>query len=188
VKKVVKKIKKPFGKLLENPVYGIAAILVLVLIAGGAALLLLTGDDDKGSTAKTTTEQQKKAKKDPGIEAAKKRKVKPAPVVNQSGTLDVARSEGRLAVAQARGRIKNPAGVSVRVSAAPKQMVTVAYQISCYKPAGTRVSTGRYRVRPPNTRSLPLPLSGAKECTATVSAQLTRGGRNGRVKVAVVAG
>ena len=50
-------------------------------------------------------------------------------MINGSGTLDVARREGRLALAQARGRIKKPSGVNVRVSAAPKQMVTVDYQL-----------------------------------------------------------
>ena len=64
------------------------------------------------------------------------------------------------------------------------------YQLSCYKAVGakstTKVSTGRYRTRPPNSRGLSLPLSGADECTATVGAQLTRG--SGRIKVAVSAG
>ena len=159
--------------------------------AAGCWLIFAGGDDDGPDTAKTETER-KKSKDDPLIEKLKKRKVRPAPVRRSPGTLDVARSEGRLAVAQARGRIKNPTGVSVRVSAAPKQEVTVDYQLSCYKAVGktsqTRVRTGRYRVTPPNTNSLSLPISGADECTVSVGAQLTRGGSNRRVKVAVVTG
>jgi hypothetical protein len=188
----VKKIKSKFAEAMADPMLAIIAVVVITIVIGGAAVLLLTGgDDDKGDTAKTTTEAEKKAKKNSGVEAAKHRKVKPAPVVNGSGTLDVARSVGRLAIAQARGRIKNPSGVSVRVSAAPKQTVTVDWNLSCYKAVGkvstTRVGHGRYRTRPPATKSLPLPLSGADECTATVGAQLTKNLGEGRVKVAVLA-
>ncbi len=175
-------------KLIENPLYGTVAVVLVVVLLGGGALLLFGGDDDKDTTTATTTTKEEKAKKDRAKKSAKKRKVKPAPVVSGTGTLDVARSEGRLAVAQARGRIKNPTGVSVRVSAVPKQMVTVDYQLACYRPGGTKVAAGRYRVRPPNIKALSLPFSGAKECTATVNAQLTRGGSSSRVKVAVIAG
>jgi len=187
------KMKDKSLELLSNPLYAMVAIVVVFALVGGTALLLTGGDDDKDDTAKTTTEEdKKKKKKDPGIEAAKKRKVKPAPVISSAGTLDVARSVGRLAIAQARGRIKKPIGVSVRVSAAPKQTVTVDWNLSCYKAVGkvstTRVDHGRYRTRPPATKSLPLPLQGADECTATVGAQLTRNLGEGRVKVAVVAG
>lgn len=180
----MKKIKKPFG----NPLYGMAAVIVLIVLLGLGALLLLTGDDDKDTTATMTTTEQKKAEKQRNAKAARRPKPKPAPVVNGAGTLDVARSEGRLAVAQARGRIKNPTAVSVRVSAAPKQTVTVDYQLACYRPAGTRVAKGRFRILPPATKALSLPFSGATECTVTVNAQLTTGGSNGRVKVAVIAG
>jgi len=185
------KMKKQLNKLVENPFAGFAVVVVVLLVIGGAVVLIFTGDDDSPETAKTKTEK-KKSKDDPLIEKLKKRKVKPAPVRRSPGTLDVARSEGRLAVAQARGRIKNPSGVSVRVSAAPKQEVTVDYQLSCYKAVGktsqTRIANKRYRVTPPNTRPLSLPMSGADECTVSVGAQLTTGGSNGRVKVAVVTG
>jgi hypothetical protein len=186
------KMKKQMNTLVQNPFAGFAlVVVVLLLIGGGVWLIFAGGDDDSPDTAKTETEA-KKGKEDPLIEKLKKRKVTPAPVRRSPGTLDVARSEGRLAVAQARGRIKNPSGVSVRVSAAPKQEVTVDYQLSCYKAVGktsqTRVANKRYRTTPPNTRSLSLPLSGADECTVSVGAQLTTGGSNGRVKVAVVTG
>jgi hypothetical protein len=192
--KAVTKIKTQSLELMSNPLYALAAIVLVLALVGGGALLLFTGGDDGGAdgNAGTTTEGKKKKKKDKGIEAAKKRKVKPAPVVNGNGTLDVARSVGRLAIAQARGRIKHPAGVNIRVSAAPKQTVTVDWNLSCYKAVGkvstTRVEHGRYRTKPPNIRALPLPLQGSDECTATVGAQLTRNLGSGRVKVAVIAG
>jgi len=190
VKKVLDPIKKQFKQAKKHPKIAIPALLATILLIGVLTVLVLAGGDDGEKTATTATEKKKSGKEDPGIAAAKKRKVKPAPVVNGSGTLDVARKEGRLAIAQARGRIKNPSGVNVRVSAAPKQMVTVDYQLSCYKAVHkqhtTKVSSGRYRTRPPSSRGLSLPLPGADECTATVGAQLTKG--SGRIKVAVSAG
>jgi hypothetical protein len=184
-------MKTQFNKLFENPFAGFAVVVVVLLLIGGGVALLFSGGDDKSQTATKTTEK-KKEKEDKLLDKIKKRKVKPAPVRRSPGTLDVARSAGRLAIAQARGRIKSPRGVSVRVSAAPKQEVTVDYQLSCYKALGktsqTRVANERFRTKPPSTRSLPLPMTGADECTVTVGAQLTTGGRNGRVKVAVVAG
>jgi hypothetical protein len=187
----VKKIKKPFSALIENPLYGAVAVVVLVAVIGGAALLLLTGGGGGNGTATTTT-QKKKSKRDAAIAAAKKRKIKPAPVRRSPGTLDVARSAGRLAIAQARGRLQHPSGVSVHVSAAPKQTVTVDWELSCYraidKSHHTKVAHARYRTKPPSTRSLPLPMSAADECTVSVGAQLTKNGGSGRVKVAVIAG
>ena len=190
-KKVLDPIKNTFRQAKKHPKIAIPAVLVTILLIGVLTALVLAGGDDGGDTQATATQNKGgDDKDDPGVAAAKKRKVKPAPVVTGSGTLDVARREGRLALAQARGRIKTPRSVSVRVSAAPKQMVTVDYQLSCYRADGakstTKVSTGRYRTRPPNSRGLSLPLSGADECTATVGAQLTRG--SGRIKVAVSAG
>ncbi|MEA2191033.1 MAG: hypothetical protein QOI73_1154 [Solirubrobacteraceae bacterium] len=189
--KVLAPIKKQFRNAKKHPKIAIPAVLVTLLLIGGlAALVVAGGGDDGDKSATTATQKKKKGKEDPGIAAAKKRKVKPAPVVNGRGTLDVARREGRLALAQARGRIKNPSGVNVTVSAAPKQMVTVDYQLACYKAVHkqhfTRVKSGRYRTRPPSTRGLAIPLPGADECTATIGAQLTRG--TGRIKVSVSAG
>jgi uncharacterized protein YceK len=185
----VKKMKSQAAKLLANPMIAIVILFVVIVLIGGAAVVLLTGGgDENGETAKTTTEAKKAKKGSAGHKAKRRRKIRPAPVVNGAGTLDVARSEGRLAIAQARGRIKNPAGVRIRVSAAPRQTVTVDWLLACYKPSGTRTAHGRYRTRPPNIRSLPLPLSGAVECTATVGAQLTKNLGSGRVQVAVIAG
>ena len=186
-------IKSLFGTVKENPLIAAGVGVILLLCVGVlVALAVLGGDDEEaGPGASTTPEEKKKSEKD-ALAEIKKRKVKPAPVRRSAGTLDVARSTGRLAIAQGRGRIKNPTGVSVRVSAAPKQTVTVDYQLSCYKATGktsvTKVGQARYRTVPPNIRSIPLPLSGADECVVTVGAQLTRTVGDGRVKVAVIAG
>jgi hypothetical protein len=181
-------IMKQLKQITKHPKIAIPAALVLILVVGVLVALVATGGDDGGTTATTTTgEKASKRKHGRGGGAAKKRRIKPAPVVRGTGTLDVARSVGRLALAQGRGVIKNPSGVRVRVSSAPKQMVTVDWLLACYKVSGTKVGHGRYRVRTPNVHSLPLPTSGARQCTATVGAQLTRYGV-GRVKVAVIAG
>jgi hypothetical protein len=184
----VNTIKKQLKQITKHPKIAIPAALVLILVVGVLAALVATGGDDGSTTAKTTTGERASGRKHGhGSGAAKKRKIKPAPVVRGTGTLDVARSVGRLALAQGRGVIKSPTGVRVRVSSAPKQIVTVDWLLACYKVSGTKVGHGRYRVRTPNIHSLPMPTSGAKQCTATVGAQLTRYGV-GRVKVAVIAG
>jgi len=190
-KKVLDPIKKQFRQAKKHPKIAIPAVLALILLVGVLGALVIAGGSDDGDDTKTTATQKKKDKDDKQTRGGlKKDPIKPAPVVNGSGRLDVARQVGRLAIAQARGRIKNPRGLSVRVSAAPKQMVTVNYQLSCYKAVHkqhtTKVSSGRYRTRPPNSRGLSLPLSGADECTVSIGAQLTRG--SGRIKVAVSAG
>jgi hypothetical protein len=192
VNKFLKPVAGQFKQAKKHPKIAIPAVILFLVLVGGLTALVITAGGG-GEDSKTATEAKRPDKKtDPGIAAAKKRKVKPAPVVNGSGTLDVARSVGRLAIAQARGRIKHPTGVSVRVSAAPKQTVTVTYQLSCYKAIGKRsalkVANEQYRTKPPNVRSLPLPQSGSDECTVTVGAQLTKTAGKGRIKVAVLAG
>jgi hypothetical protein len=186
-------IKNLFGPVKENPLIAGGVGVVLLLAVGVlVAFAVLGGDDEAAGPGESATKKEEKKSEDEILKEIKKRKVKPAPVRRSPGTLDVSRSVGRLAIAQGRGRIKNPSGVSVRVSAAPKQTVTVDYQLSCYKATGktsvTKVGQARYRTVPPNVRSIPLPLSGADECVVTVGAQLTRTVGEGRVKVAVVAG
>ncbi|HEX4345595.1 MAG TPA: hypothetical protein VHZ31_08540 [Solirubrobacteraceae bacterium] len=189
----VKKVKKFFEPVLANPQISIPVAFVLLVVLGGGIALIATSGGGGGSKSATGTTKQHLSKKDKSaIAKAKKRHVKAAPVVNGSGTVDIARSVGRLAIAQGRGRIKHPVGVKVRVSAAPKQTVTVTYQLSCFKAVGkygtTQIGSGSFHTKPPSIRSLPLPMSGADECTATVGAQLTKDEGSGRIKVAVLAG
>jgi hypothetical protein len=193
VKKALKPIKKLFKQAKANPLIAIAVTVVAVLLVGGLIVFAAVGggggdDDDAVGVGGTKTEKAGKGKKDPAIEKARKHKVKPAPVRSSPGTLDVARSIGTYAVAQGRGRVKRPSSIAVRVSAAPKQKVTVNYQLACYREnGGTKIGTGSYTPRPPDIRNLPLPISGANECVITVGAQLTSH-RPGRVKVAIIAG
>ena len=181
MKKVVRKISKKF-KPLYVVVGGIAILIIAVIavaIGGGGDD---NGTDEATTNPKTTTRGDKSDTK----KKAKGRKVKQAPS-GTSGKIDEARREGSFVVAQARGTVRNPGRISLRVSAAPKQNVTVDWQLSCFRSRKVEIGKGKYRAKAPDTRGLSLPMSGAETCIATASAQLTKYG-NGRVKVAVVAG
>jgi hypothetical protein len=178
VKKFARKIKKSV-----KPLYLVAVVLIAGLIVVGIVIFGGGGEDKK--TANPTLGF---AEGDPSqLPGARRRRFKPAPVV-RSGRLDEARRTGRLAVAQARGTIVSPTRVSIRVSAAPRQTVTVNWQLGCFKNRRAIVGRDTYRTRPPNIRAIKLPTQGAKSCIATASAQLTKLDGVGRITVAVVAG
>ncbi len=180
MKKYVRKIRKKI-----NPLYAGAGVLLLLLVVVVVVVAVGGGDDagkDDGATSTQTSTRDKAGTK----EKVKGRKVKPAPV-GSSGKIDEARREGSFVVAQARGTVKNPGRISLRVSAAPKQNVTVDWQLSCFRARKVEIGKGKYKTKAPDTRALSLPMSGAETCIATAGAQLTKYG-NGRVKVAVVAG
>lgn len=178
-------MKKFAGRITEiKPLYLIVAGLVAVLIVVGILVLILSlggGSDDPDPVVGV-------GEGDPSqLPGGRRPPPKQAPVV-RTGLLDEARRVGRLAVAQARGTIIEPRRVRIRVSAAPKQTVTVNYQLGCFRDRRARVGRGSYRTRPPNTREVPLPMSSPKSCIVTAGAQLTRTVGEGRVKVAVIAG
>lgn len=184
MKKYLRKIKKVNLRKIKkvNPLYAGAGVLILIVIA---LIVITSGGDDGDKSADTTTAAPRTATSD----AAPPRRRKPpkeAPI-GTTGVIDQARREGDFVVAQARGTIRNPARVRLRVSAAPKQTISVDWQLSCFKDRRVKVGKGKYRVKTPNERQIPLPMSGAETCIATAGAQLTRHG-GGRVKIAVVGG
>jgi hypothetical protein len=178
VEKFVDKVKQ------VKPLYAGAAVMIVIVIA----LIVITsggGGDDKTATqgpSTSTTDKASKAKKT----KPKGRRVREAPI-GTTGVIDQARREGDFVVAQARGTIKTPIGVRLRMSAAPKQTVSVDWQLSCFKNRQVSVGKGKYRTKSPDERQIPLPMQGAETCIATAGAQLTRHGK-GRVKIAVVGG
>jgi hypothetical protein len=179
VKKFARKMKKSIKPLYLVPVVLIAGLIVVAIVIFGG------GDEGDKKTANPTLGF---AEGDPSqLPGAKRRRFKPAPRV-RSGRLDEARRTGRLAVAQARGTIVSPTRVRIRVSAAPKQTVTVNWQLGCFKDRRAVVGRDTYRTRPPDIRAIKLPTQGAKSCIATASAQLTKPDGVGRITVAVVAG
>ncbi|MGH2943730.1 MAG: hypothetical protein ACRDLN_13250 [Solirubrobacteraceae bacterium] len=168
-----------------KPLYVIPVIVVAVLIVGG--FFLLGGGDEEKKTAGADPSLGF-AEGDPSqLPGRKRRAPKQAPVV-RSGLLDEARREGRLAVAQARGTIVGPSRVRIRVSASPRQSVTVNWQLGCFRDRRARVGRGTYRTRSPDLRAVNVPMAGAKSCIATASAQLTKVEGKGLVKVSVIAG
>jgi hypothetical protein len=177
VKDYVRKIKK------ANPLYFLAVGLILIVVV---VIVLTSGGDDSSEQAHTVTKAPALKKNKAKAKRPKGRHVKAAPI-GSSGVIDQARREGDFVVAQARGTIKNPFSVRLRVSAAPKQRVTVDWQLSCFKNRQVRIGKGKYKTKAPDERHITLPMSGAETCIATAGAQLTRHGK-GRVKVSVVAG
>ncbi len=179
-------MKKFTGKIPEiKPLYLVVAGLVAVLILAGSLILIFAvGGDDEPDVADAPVGVGEGDRSQ--LPGKKRKPPKQAPVVSGTGVLDEARREGRLAVAQARGTIRTPTRVAIRVSAAPKQTVTVNYQLGCFRGRRAEVGRGSYRTKPPNTREVPLPMSNAESCIVTVGAQLTRTVGEGRVKVQVI--
>jgi hypothetical protein len=101
------------------------------------------------------------------------------------GTIDSARKTGRDARAAVDGRVRDPAEILLRVSAAPKQRVTVSWGMSCPKTAsGKAKGTGHvYVTTPPDTRALTLPKRAIAFCAVTAQARLSG---KGRVKLALI--
>lgn len=168
-----------------KPLYLIVAgVLVAVLVIGGIFIFAVGGEDEADLPDPTLGVGEGDASQLPG---SRRKPPKQAPRV-RTGQLDEARREGRLAVAQARGTIVSPSVIRIRVSAAPKQTVTVNYQLGCFRNRVARIGRGSYRTRPPDSRGVPLPMRGAESCIVTASAQLTRVIGEGRIKVAVISG
>jgi hypothetical protein len=98
--------------------------------------------------------------------------------------IDRARASGERPVAKAAGSVRHPKAVAIRVSAAPKQRVTVVWALSCSGDDGEQTSGGTYAVKPPHIRPLELP-SGAsgKVCAVDATAKIL----TGRVKATLLA-
>lgn len=178
-------VQKYLGKIKKaNPLYWGAAVAILLVIV----LIIVTSggggdDDDAATTAPTTTSKSG----DAGTQPKKRRKPPKQAPIGSSGVIDEARRKGDFVVAQARATVRTPSRIRLRLSAAPKQKVSVDWQLSCFKNRQVKVGKGKYRVRSPDQRTIPLPIQGAENCITTAGAQLTRHG-GGRVKIAIIAG
>jgi hypothetical protein len=178
-------VKKFVGKITEiEPLYLIlAGVLVGVLIIAGIFMLVVGGDESDGPNPTLGIGEGDSSQ----LPGGKRKPPRQAPVV-RTGVLDEARRSGRLAVAQARGTVLEPSRVRIRVGATPRQTVTVNYQLGCYRNRRAKVGRGSYRTRPPDTRAVPIPMSGAKTCIVTAGAQLTKVLSSGTINVQVIAG
>ena len=75
---------------------------------------------------------------------------------------------------------RKPGKIALRVSAAPKQKVTVNWTLACGVGA---TAQGDYEVTPPDTRELELPKKNPRTCVASASSQIDG---KGRLKLAVM--
>lgn len=88
---------------------------------------------------------------------------------------------GTVVSVQADGLVRRPREIWLRVSAAPKQPVGVAWALSCGSGAS---ALDNYTVTPPDLRQLKVPRKKKiKVCTVSVSARLSA---KGRLKVALL--
>jgi hypothetical protein len=178
VKKYVRKLRKKIKPLYAGVALLLLVVVVLIIVTSGGG----GGDKSASTTTATTTTKKKPPKK----RKKHTKPVKQAPV-GTTGVIDEARRKGDFVVAQARATVKSPSRISLRLSAAPKQTVTVDWQLSCFKNRQVKVGKGKYRVKSPDERAISMPIQGAENCIATAGAQLTRHG-GGRVKIAIVGG
>jgi len=181
VKKFVKNLKK---KIAALPRLVMVAIVVVVALLAVGLFLIFRGGGGLGGIGSAD-----RPVLTPGDlpEGAQGPRIKPPPRA-RTGVVDEARRIGRLAVAQARGVVVDPGRVRIRISAAPKQTVTVNWQLGCFRNRRVKLGRGEYRARTPDVRVIRVPLSGAETCTAVASAGLTKIKGEGRVKVAIIAG
>jgi hypothetical protein len=179
VKKFARKVRKSI-----KPLYLIPVVVVIVLLIVVGVFVVGGGDDEQHAADAALGIGEGDVSKIPGRKIPR---VKQAPRV-RTGELDEARRQGRLAVAQARGTIVDPAHIRIRVSARPKQVVTVNWQLGCYRNKRSVVGKDSYKVRSPDVRGIRLPMQGAETCIATASAQLTRNEGSGVIKVQIISG
>lgn len=99
--------------------------------------------------------------------------------------VDRARKVGDNVKAKAEAAIKKPEAVAVRVSAAPKQRVTVVWALSCTNGDGDggKTTGGSYSTMTPNIHELKLPDGPRDVCQVEATTKLL----TGRVKTTLLA-
>jgi hypothetical protein len=150
---------------------------VLVAVLAVVAVVLLTGGDDnksKSAGGKSSKSADKGGSKS-GSGSDGGTSGEPA-----MKTLAVKRSQGKNAAVNVGDIMHKPGAVYLRVSAAPKQKVTVNWTLACGVGA---TAQGDYDATPPDTRELELPKKNAKTCVASASSQIDG---NGRLKLTIL--
>ena len=101
-------------------------------------------------------------------------------------TIDRARDTGERPAAKAAGSVRHPRAIAIRVSAAPKQRVTVVWALSCTNGDDDKETTSgaSYAAVAPNIRPLKLPSGASGDvCAVDVTARIL----TGRVKATLLA-
>ncbi len=99
--------------------------------------------------------------------------------------VDRARKQGDRVEAKAEAAVKKPEAVAIRVSAAPKQRVTVVWAVSCTNGDGEggKTTGDTYGVMTPNIREVELPDGPRDVCQVEATTKLL----TGRVKTTLLA-
>ena len=100
--------------------------------------------------------------------------------------LDRARAVGERPAAKAEGSVRQPTAIAIRVSAAPKQRVSVVWALSCTSGKDDKAQTtgSAYTTMPPNIRPLKLPDGASGDvCAVEATAKVL----TGRVKATLLA-
>lgn len=98
--------------------------------------------------------------------------------------VDRARAVGDRVQAHAEAAVKQPEALAIRVSAAPKQRVTVVWALSCTKGGDDDKTTGgSYATMTPNIHELDLPDEPRDVCQVEATTKLL----TGRVKTTLLA-
>jgi outer membrane biosynthesis protein TonB len=200
----VKKLTRKVTKTLPGRV---ALVVLGACLIAGSVVLLVT-DDGKDDTKRVATVSTATTPKPPTDANAttvpttttdtttattpakpkpkpkpKKPKPKPKPVTLLPPVVFASdRAQKNYALAQATGSIKRPTTVTMQVGAAPKQPVSINWNVVCLFASGAKTTSDSVTMTPPLELKLTLPPGQASTCTISAQAQLTLAGV-GRVKV-----
>jgi hypothetical protein len=86
-------------------------------------------------------------------------------------------ASGDFAIALAGGTVKHPGRITVKVTASPRQRVSVTWNMVCGKGTSAGSKSGDFKARAPVIRALRQPMRNPDNCTVSASAQLDKGGR-----------
>jgi hypothetical protein len=92
--------------------------------------------------------------------------------------IDTGSASGDYAIAQASGNVKKPGTIRVKVTASPRQKVSVNWTMVCSQPDGGAGSKdGKFTAKTPVTRTLKKPAKKVTDCTVSALAQLSDSGK-----------
>lgn len=106
-----------------------------------------------------------------------------APLANAK-TIAKGHASGDYAVTQAAGTVKRPGTIRVKVTASPRQKVSVSWTMVCTKGTNAGSKSGQFEARTNVNRALKKPMSHTDSCTVSANAQLSG---SGKVSIAITA-
>ncbi|MDX6719026.1 MAG: hypothetical protein QOJ63_1280 [Solirubrobacteraceae bacterium] len=162
---------------MSNKIKVIVGVVVVAVLAIVAVVLLTGGSDDQQASRKGSS-SARGAKSSGGTGGAAAGGGASSGPSLRTFASDAA--TGPVVSVQADGRVMRPRELWLRVSAAPKQPVAVAWSLTCGSGAN---GLDNYTVTPPDLRQLKVPKKNARVCAVSVSARLSG---KGRLKVALL--